>query len=77
MDLRTAPPMKESVALDEWMRQLNEEVIQGAFGYEEGEFQAFPELWQPFYEQGLTPQEAFKRALDAHSQWRPHGCLTS
>ncbi len=49
-----------------WLDVLNEDVIQGEFGYEEGEFTAFPSLWHPLYAEGLTPRQAWQRALDAH-----------
>lgn len=51
---------------DEWIRELDEEVIQGEFGYEDGEFDVFPDMWRALYEEGLTPQQAFRRALNAH-----------
>jgi hypothetical protein len=57
----------DEAAFDEWMRELNEDVIQGEYGYEEGEFTAYPELWRPLYDAGLTPLQAFKRALAAHT----------
>jgi hypothetical protein len=53
---------------DAWMTELNEDVIQGEFGYEEGEFNAAPSLWRPLFQRGLTPSKAFRRALDAHRQ---------
>jgi hypothetical protein len=55
----------EDPAFDAWMDTLNEDVIQGEYGYEEGEFTAYRELWHPLYAEGLTPAEAFRRALDA------------
>lgn len=48
----------------DWMQSLNEDVIQGEYGYEEGEFTAYPELWRPLFMDGLTPSQAFKKALD-------------
>jgi hypothetical protein len=55
-----------------WLRTLNEAVIQGEFGYEEGEFTAFPSLWHPLYAEGLTPRQAWQRALDAERDEREH-----
>lgn len=49
-----------------WLDVLNEDVIQGEFGYEEGEFTAFPSLWHHLYAEGLSPRAAWQRALDAH-----------
>jgi hypothetical protein len=57
---------EELEAFEVWMEVLNEEVIQGEYGYERGEFTAYPELWRPLFDEGLTPMQAFKRALDAY-----------
>jgi hypothetical protein len=57
-----------SVADDDfraWIETLDKDVIQGEFGYEEGEFSVFPDAWRRFYDQGLSPAEAFARALAA------------
>lgn len=56
--------------LDAWIETLNEDVVQGEYGYEEGEFTVYPELWRPSFDEGLTPQQAFKRALDAFAAAR-------
>lgn len=48
-----------------WIRELDEDVIQGEFGFEEGEFDVFPDDWEPLYLEGLTPRQAYQRALDA------------
>lgn len=53
---------------DEWIRALDEDVIQGEFGYEDGEYTVYPELWRPMFNRGLTPLQAFQRALDAHGE---------
>lgn len=55
---------------DAWIRELDEEVIQGEFGYERGEFSVFPEHWRPLFDEGLTPLQAWQRALDAFSAER-------
>ena len=55
---------------DEWIAELDEEVIQGEYGYERGEFDVFPEQWRPLFDRGLTPSQAFKCALDAHAAER-------
>ena len=57
-------------AFDDWIDELDEEVIQGAYGYERGEFAVYPELWRPMWIEGLTPAQAFKRALDAFGEAR-------
>jgi hypothetical protein len=54
-----------SAKFDEWIRELDEDVIQGDYGYEDGEFTVYPALWRPLFRRGLTPKEAFMRALDA------------
>lgn len=52
-------------AFRDWIAKLDEDVIQGEFGFEEGEFEVFPDDWRPLYDEGLTPREAYQRALDA------------
>lgn len=54
----------------EWIRQLDEDVIQGEYGYEDGEFTVYPNHWRPMWREGLSPQQAFKRALDAYADGR-------
>jgi branched-subunit amino acid aminotransferase/4-amino-4-deoxychorismate lyase len=55
---------------DEWIRQLDEDVIQGEFGYEDGEFTVYTSHWKPLYDEGLTPRQAWQRALDGYAQKR-------
>lgn len=55
---------------DAWLRELDEDVIQGDYGYEDGEFTVYPEHWRPMFREGLTPAAAFKRALDAFADGR-------
>ena len=55
---------------DEWIRSLDEDVIQGEFGYEPGEFSVYPDQWRPLYNEGLSPAQAWRRALDAHKARR-------
>ena len=55
-----------SPSFDAWIAELNEDVIQGEYGYEAGEFSVFPEHWRPLFDEGLSPGDAFKRALKAH-----------
>jgi len=55
---------------DAWVRELDEDVIQGEYGYEDGEFTVYPDHWRPMYAEGLTPQQAFKRALDGFADGR-------
>ncbi|MCG5241359.1 hypothetical protein ACIU1J_27470 [Azospirillum doebereinerae] len=56
-----------------WIRALEDDVIQGEFGYEPGEFNVHPENWRPLYDKGLTPKQAFERALAAHEEARKEG----
>lgn len=55
---------------DRWIDELTEEVIQGEYGYEPGEFTVYPDQWRPLYDEGLTPEQAFRRALDAFADER-------
>jgi hypothetical protein len=57
-------------AFDGWLRDLEEDVIQGEFGYEPGEFTVYSTHWSPLYEEGLTPRQAWQRALDGYAQAR-------
>jgi hypothetical protein len=56
---------KYTVKFRKWMRQLEEDVIQAEYGFEPGEFSVFPSHWRPMYVKGLTPNAAFRKALDA------------
>lgn len=55
---------------DAWIDELREQVIEGDYGYEPGEFTVYPSEWSPLYEEGLTPAQAFRRALDAFADAR-------
>ena len=63
-------PFDEDKKFQEWIRALDEDVIQQEYGYERGEFTVTPTLWHPLYAEGLTPAVAFKRALDAFASAR-------
>ena len=65
-------PFDEDEKFQEWIRSLDEDVIQAEYGYERGEFNVTPALWHPLYVEGLTPADAFKRALDACAAARYH-----
>lgn len=67
MTMNTLSPEEREEAFDEWIRALDEDVIQGDYGYEDGEFTVYPEHWRSMFNEGLTPADAFKRALAAHS----------
>lgn len=54
----------------DWIEALEVDVIEGEYGYEPGEFAVFPELWRPLWREGLTPAQAFGRALDAFGEAR-------
>ena len=62
--------MGEEDAFDAWIETLNVDVVQGEYGYEEGEFTVYPALWRPAFDEGLTPSHAFRRALDAFADER-------
>jgi hypothetical protein len=53
------------MTFDEWVSTLEEDVVQGEYGYEPGEFTVYPEHWRPLFNEGLTPSQAFDRALKA------------
>lgn len=53
---------------DEWIRKLDEDVIQGEYGYERGEFTVYPSLWRQLFNEGLTPGQAWRRALQAFGE---------
>jgi len=53
------------MTFSEWIAKLTEDVIQAEFGYEPGEFTVYPTEWRPLYDEGLTPRQAWQRALDA------------
>lgn len=53
-----------------WIDILREDVIETEYGYEPGEFTVYPDLWRPLFKEGLTPQQAFKRALDGFAEQR-------
>lgn len=55
---------------DTWIAYLEEDVIQGQYGFEPGEFTVYREHWRPHFDQGLSPEEAFRRALDASAESR-------
>lgn len=59
-----------SKKFDDWIERLEVDVVQGDYGYEPGEFTVYPEHWRPMFKEGLTPQAAFKRALDAFAESR-------
>ena len=73
----SAPAEKKAIKMtpneadfDAWIRMLDEDVIQGEFGYEPGEFNIFPSLWRHLYDEGITPKQAWRRALDEHANTR-------
>lgn len=57
-------------AFEEWISALDNDVIQGEYGYEEGEFTVYTSHWIELYELGLTPKQAWVRALDGYANAR-------
>ena len=53
------------MTFDQWIETLEEDVVQGEYGYEPGEFTVYPDLWRAAFDEGLTPSQAFDRALKA------------
>lgn len=60
--------MSRKPTFKDWIVALDEDVIQGEYGYEDGEFTVYPEHWRPMWREGLSPQASFRRALDAHAE---------
>lgn len=60
-------PFDEDEKFRDWIHQLDKDVIQAKYGYERGEFTVTPTLWHPLYAEGLSPSDAFKRALHAQA----------
>ena len=58
---------KSNTQFQHWLRELEESVIQQDYGYEPGEFDVWAEDWRPMFDRGLTPQQAFRRALNMHA----------
>jgi len=48
---------------DTWIEELRVDVIEREFGYVPGEFGICPEDWRQLFRDGLTPYEAFRRAM--------------
>lgn len=59
-----------------WIEVLTEDVIQSEFGYEPGEFTVYPGAWRPLFKEGLTPRQAWQRALDAFAEQRMFDAAT-
>ncbi|MCP4900100.1 MAG: hypothetical protein GY906_24280 [bacterium] len=71
--MMTDTPWHNDEAYDGWLRVLKEEVIEGDFGYEPGEFTVYHDAWWPLYLEGLNPEAAWQRALNAHKKARQDG----
>lgn len=59
-----------SELFDNWIDDLRERVVEDEYGYEPGEFTVYPSEWRLLFDEGLTPEAAFRRALDAHAEAR-------
>lgn len=57
-------------AYREWLTTLNDDVIEKEYGYEPGEFTVYSSHWVELYELGLSPLNAWKRALDGYANAR-------
>ena len=55
---------------NDWIDDLRENVVEGEYGYEPGEFTVYPEHWRSMFREGLTPSQAFRRALDGFAEAR-------
>ena len=58
-------------AYQAWLDNLEQVVIIADHGYEPGEFTVYPALWHPLYAEGLTPGQAWLRALKAVEKRTP------
>ncbi|WP_422366384.1 hypothetical protein [Pelagibius sp.] len=63
---KASPSQEAAYTFEDWIAELNLDVIQDGYGYGPGEFTVFPEQWFPLFEEGLSPLQAFQRALRAH-----------
>ncbi|MDR3533982.1 MAG: hypothetical protein P4L90_25880 [Rhodopila sp.] len=64
------PDASNRLSFSAWIDVLREDVIEDEFGYERGEFTVYPSEWQPLFDEGLTPRQAWQRALDAFAAER-------
>jgi len=53
-----------------WISILRHDVIEYKYEYEPGEFTVYPELWRPLFDEGLTAEQAFERALASFAKDR-------
>lgn len=40
-----------SAKFDRWIDELTNDVVQGEYGYEPGEFTVYPSQWRPLYKE--------------------------
>ena len=62
--------MSRRISFARWIEDLEYEVIQREFGYEDGEFTVYPDHWRAQWKRGDTPLQAFQSALDAYAEAR-------
>ena len=55
---------------EDWIQELEVDVVQDHYGYEPGEFTVYPDHWKSMFDEGLAPSQAFERALNAHNAQR-------
>lgn len=65
-----ATPEPANCGFSDWIDTLQEKVIQDEFGYEPGEFTVYPSEWRSLFDEGMTPREAWQRALDDFAKER-------
>lgn len=56
----------EDDSYNNWLTELAEDVIEDEFDYKPGEFAIYLSHWRELYDAGLTPRDAWLRALDGH-----------
>lgn len=57
-------------AFHDWLCDLEEDVIQGEYGFEPGEFTVYSSHWRELYDAGWSPLDAWKMALDGYTNMR-------
>lgn len=67
---REEPSQEGAGRFEAWLQTFEEDVVQTEYGYEPGEFTAYPDDWRQAWEDGLTPSAAFRRACEALTEAR-------
>lgn len=60
----------ELTPFENWLANLEVDVIEGEYGYERGEFTIYSSHWRELFDQGLTPRDAWVKALGGYANAR-------